>query len=356
MDPRPYLMLVTLGESVRLVCFLSSIHSRACTCLPSSPLPPLKLCADHHSGVDATVADKSAYLSHVFGLRAVPSNSSGSVGSRSVSIGTVSTRSTSGSSNASYALGNHKGDVSRVSTTSHTSYVTAGGTVHSRPLVVRDPNQIIGLRQTPGVETSEEGIKLETRVAQKIADTEAANGRSGLLPLAYHRVPKSTVLRSQLGAVSSRHGPSPNSPSRDPAPDVFRHLTDAAVRTQPDESRIIAAMAEARALGMTMLPFRNWEKADAHIREQQMTAHAVTKSSPPADGAKADASSDWRRKTSGSGPSVDAALKNVAEAIHANANSPPAKRTTIAGDKVLTVDGLFEKFGLTGEVGSFSRL
>ncbi|OCF44645.1 hypothetical protein I317_01532 [Kwoniella heveanensis CBS 569] len=120
------------------------------------PIPtlhgPLSLpYARNPSGVDATVADETAYMSHVFGLRAAPTITLGNPnlrGARTVSGGTQSSggtgsRSTSGSSGVLNTTGSSR---NRSLLTEGSSYSSAGGTHHSRPLVVRDPNQNIGIK------------------------------------------------------------------------------------------------------------------------------------------------------------------------------------------------------------------
>lgn len=100
------------------------------------------------SGVDATVADESAYLSHVFGLRAAGGTTVGDIGVRAgrrVSSGTYSS-GTTGSGSSGYP--NSAGGRNEKSTyTDHTSYTSLRGTTHhSRPLVIRDPYQNIGIK------------------------------------------------------------------------------------------------------------------------------------------------------------------------------------------------------------------
>ena len=62
-----------------------------CRTLGTPGEPPGPLCADIHSGVDATVADEAQYLSHIFGLRSKDAD-------RVPSLGTDSTRSSSNGS------------------------------------------------------------------------------------------------------------------------------------------------------------------------------------------------------------------------------------------------------------------
>ncbi|WVQ84615.1 hypothetical protein IAT38_006770 [Cryptococcus sp. DSM 104549] len=122
------------------------------------PIPtlygPLSLpYARNPSGVDATVADETAYLSHVFGLRPVPGGAAKNTStntSRSVSTGTQSSgtqsRSTSGSSVYASSGGTKRStDVSLL--TEGSSYLSSGGAYHPRPLVMRDPYQNIGIRK-----------------------------------------------------------------------------------------------------------------------------------------------------------------------------------------------------------------
>ncbi|WVF72972.1 hypothetical protein IAT40_007790 [Kwoniella sp. CBS 6097] len=119
------------------------------------PIPtlhgPLSLpYARNPSGVDATVADETAYMSHVFGLRAAPNITLGNPNikvNRTVSAGTHSSggtgsRSTSGSSGLLSTTGSSQ---DRSVLTEGSGYTSAGGTNH-RPFVVRDPNQNIGIK------------------------------------------------------------------------------------------------------------------------------------------------------------------------------------------------------------------
>ncbi|WWD19655.1 hypothetical protein CI109_104117 [Kwoniella shandongensis] len=143
--------------------------------------------ARNPSGVDATVADDSAYLSHVFGLRAAPNvnvfstganNTIRSVSSGTDSSGTQTTRSTSGSSIIDTS-GKSSNNVSML--TEGSSYTSAGGTHHARPMVMRDPYQNIGIKkkgqggrdvsvqaQVSGGRTKQQDIPIEEGTDQEL--------------------------------------------------------------------------------------------------------------------------------------------------------------------------------------------
>ena len=109
---------------------------------PSSQIDITRLIDD--SGVDAVVADETAYMSHVFGIRTAPESKKPSAEhqdskpeGRVPSSGTDTTRSSSGSS--LFLRGLARGDFSGSTQSTAVSSVN--------PLLERDPNQRIGIKK-----------------------------------------------------------------------------------------------------------------------------------------------------------------------------------------------------------------
>ncbi|KAK4686494.1 hypothetical protein P7C73_g3637, partial [Tremellales sp. Uapishka_1] len=303
---------------------------------PARPIPalhgPLSLpYARNPSGVDATVADDTAYLSHVFGLRAAPSVQTGTASdssdSRHVSSGTDSTRTVSGSSGTSNPMMAKKGDRSTASDGS--SLISAGGT-HSRPMVVRDPNQIIGLKRDVALTTNVVKEKIADRGDDEIVLAKPQNdpmGREIATP-----GPRYSTLRAQLGFGKPLLSPIPASPiAKD---DEFTQLFDDAV---------LIPNSPFSAIGTASRLWTHSSTAGSRIpsNESQPTSdgfvdpiiyNPATIPVPVPQFKKADLSENWRAR-----PHSD-----VARAVLKF--SPPKAKPDDPFEEILTMDRLFERF------------
>ncbi|WWC94884.1 hypothetical protein V866_001735 [Kwoniella sp. B9012] len=360
------------------------------------PIPtlhgPLSLpYARNPSGVDATVADESAYLSHVFGLRAAGGMTLNDAGVRSAarrvssgthSSGTTTSRSASGSS----GLGNTtKSSQDRSVLTEGSSYTTAGGTHHARPVVIRDPYQNIGIKikGVPPKEGPAVPVVRDSRIDNS-GDKENVDSSSKLR----RRASETSLLEPKMGdavigpsrsQVNLRDltnlSPIPGSPAENATRDPFRVLYNRALTNCGHDSNtegLLPVHPEATHSGSIKIPTlvpiyfnptsMTYEVAvpqqssyeDLHINtplgvvtpQTLKTSHAST-----VQPSKADSSDNWRKK--GENADTDQASRT---GLVVPANTPTAtqennadnKSSTAEGD-VMTIDTLFEKFHTTDE-------
>ncbi|KAL7418414.1 hypothetical protein Q5752_006872 [Cryptotrichosporon argae] len=160
---------------------------------------------------NAIVADQSAYMSHVFGLRTMPSPAANKVAPPPPANSRVpsgssnadsTTRVVSGSSTGSNPAANKSGST-------EASFISAGGTYHNRPVVVRDPNQVIGLRKHAEENAKNKLTREEAALATATSVASAApsatssttnrntSGSSGEWATIVSRKPDATHVRSR---------------------------------------------------------------------------------------------------------------------------------------------------------------
>ncbi|OCF61291.1 hypothetical protein L486_00938 [Kwoniella mangroviensis CBS 10435] len=361
------------------------------------PIPtlhgPLSLpYARNPSGVDATVADESAYLSHVFGLRAAGGMTLNDAGvktaARRVSSGTRSSgTTTSRSASGSSGLGNTtKSSQDRSVLTEGSSYTTAGGTHHARPIVIRDPYQNIGIK-IKGV-PSKEGPAVPLIRDSRTSTTEDKENLDPSSSKLRRRASETSLLEPRIGdavigpsrsQVNLRDltnlSPIPGSPAESAARDPFRVLYNRALTSGVHDSNtegLLPVHPEATHSGAIKLPTlvpiyfnptsMTYEVAvpqrssyeDLHINtplgvvtpQTLKTSHAST-----VQPSKADSSDNWRKK--GENADTDQASRT---GLVVPANTPTATQENNADDKgstaegdVMTIDSLFEKFHTTDE-------
>ncbi|WWC91710.1 uncharacterized protein L201_006656 [Kwoniella dendrophila CBS 6074] len=357
------------------------------------PIPtlhgPLSLpYARNPSGVDATVADESAYLSHVFGLRAAGGmtisdsgfNAARKISAGTQSSGTTNSRSTSGSS----GFGNTtRSSQNKSGVTEGSSYSSIGGTHYTRPVVIRDPYQNIGIKikGVPPKEGPTVPIKKDVINENKENIDPASSG------ILRRRASETSLLEPKLGEavigpsrsqVNLREmttlSPIPGSPAENAFRDPFRVLYDRAISSSEHDNSVGQAnqaedpastqpvIRSASATGPIQLPtlvpiYFNpstmaYEVAvpppgrsayeDLHINTPQGAVTPQTLKNAQAASnqpSKADTSENWRKK--GSDESADQVEKPEL------ATSPP--QNSLSADKgaegeVMTIDSLFEKF------------
>lgn len=128
---------------------------------------PFEYDTDTRSGVDATIAGDTAYLSHVFGLRAAQNvvSTGMSDGSRTVSTGsgTISSRSASGSS------------LSVPKSAKYDTSISSTDSSGQKIALIRDPHQNIGIRKGGSREVSPFVDQIE-QVQKKVCSRYEASG------------------------------------------------------------------------------------------------------------------------------------------------------------------------------------
>ncbi|WWC64572.1 uncharacterized protein I303_107183 [Kwoniella dejecticola CBS 10117] len=363
------------------------------------PIPtlhgPLSLpYARNPSGVDATVADESAYLTHVFGLRAAGGTTvsdMGIKGSRRVSSGTHSSGTTSGrsTSGSSGYHNSHKSGNDRSVYTDQSSYTSLRGTVHhSRPLVIRDPYQNIGIKikGVPPREGPAQIIKLD-----KVEDDNKENVDPTRPPALRRRASETSLLGPRMGdtvlgpsrsQVNLRDmtnlSPIPGSPAENASRDPFRILHDRAAPNAgldvPTTARD-GPIAQSADLGSdeiqlpdfaplqynpeTMsyefaVPLIRSSYEDLHVKTPQGDVTPHTLKDAHNAPSKADTSDNWRKK----GKISEAPNKDIKDIEHAVISETAKEKPDVAagaeGERasaggVMTIDSLFEKFHTTGE-------
>ncbi|WVR00163.1 hypothetical protein IAU59_007305 [Kwoniella sp. CBS 9459] len=369
--------------------------------------------ARNPSGVDATVADESAYMSHVFGLRAAPNITLGNpnikaprtVSAATHSSGGTGSRSTSGSSGPLNTTGSSQ---ERSTLTEGSSYTSAGGTYHARPLVVRDPNQNIGIkiRSTPGRAGEAVTMHKESKTKPEIVapiikstqgeqpssdsqETKDDDNKENIDPSSVQlkrRASESSLLEPKLGELvlgpSRSHVNLREMSNLSPIPGSPAEI----VGTSPVQpSQLSAAAPSFHAMVQTgsMIPLRTeatgnairlpnfypvyfnpttmtYEVAfppssrrssyeDQHINTPGGVVLPAAPKTTPSQPSKADVSDNWRKK-SDEGKDHHPATADKGDPDNASKVDPGSASQTAQGEeeptgsKVMTIDNLFEKF------------
>ncbi|WRT70218.1 uncharacterized protein IL334_007213 [Kwoniella shivajii] len=373
------------------------------------PIPtlhgPLSLpYARNPSGVDATVPDESAYLSHVFGLRAAPGTTMTDnmvTATRVVSSGTHSS-GTTGSRSVSGSSGTGNASQNRSILTDGSSYSSTGGTHYSRPYVMRDPNQNIGIkikgippRESPSLAITKENKPGNIEINQKnkfSSDSNNVNSDEnkenvdpspGIRP---RRASETSLLEPNLGDtvlgpsksfVNLRDmaglSPIPGSPADNAAADPFgilynQALTSATGGFLPDQLEISSGAAHPVRNLPTNITFlynpttmayeastiqpRKSSYDDLHVNTPigvvtpQILKEVHGTSNHPS---KADSSENWRKK----GDCASSPVKSRTESDLGTSAPPHQTNYTSSNidvrDTFMTIDSLFEKFTHTSD-------
>ncbi|KAK8853239.1 hypothetical protein IAR55_003941 [Kwoniella newhampshirensis] len=362
--------------------------------------------ARNPSGVDATVADESAYLSHIFGLRPAPNPKLASecnytvrsVSSGTTSSGTQTTRSTSGSSvvNTSGKTSNNTSIL-----TEGSSYTSLGGTHHARPMVMRDPHQNIGIKKTGmgGKDMEGEvGFQAGSSDLRSLAKNEASSDSEqhiGTNPVNHsirdlkRRASESSLLTPSTGTqalgLSKSHAdlrgftslsPIPGSPAE--PKDPFHVLYAQAITSaggDPSMAQLSSPSADpsterdlhhvfstpVRLPGYlpvtydpTTLRYEFATASESRSKSPSPLQYAPVSSTPqvvqiaqatPPQPSKADTSENWRKR--------DESNQNIAQMFreqdqcHATTRAPNKTNQYMAlpsEGTVMTIDNLFDKF------------
>ncbi|WWC72024.1 uncharacterized protein I206_105983 [Kwoniella pini CBS 10737] len=338
--------------------------------------------ARNPSGVDATVADESAYLSHVFGLRAAGGTTVGDIGVRAgrrVSSGTYSS-GTTGSGSSGYP--NSAGGRNEKSTyTDHTSYTSLRGTTHhSRPLVIRDPYQNIGIK-IKGIPPKEGSAIMFTKI-ESTDNEDKENVNPAASNRLRRRASETSLLEPKMGEAvlgPSRSqenlrdlntlSPIPGSPAENVSKDPYRilwsrALSDPSRDLLPGSNDGLFPKVSESVPGTSILPdlaplqynpeTMAYEFAIPQARSSYNDLHVKTPhgditpqvlngahSSP----SKADTSDNWRKKEKNS----DVRPTQTATVAAASSSKDGTVGAGVTPGGVMTIDSLFEKFNSSGE-------
>ncbi|GMK56357.1 hypothetical protein CspeluHIS016_0301970 [Cutaneotrichosporon spelunceum] len=287
--------------------------------------------ANMHSGVDATVADQSSYLTYVFGLRVASSSEPKTTTSKAASTSRTS-RLPSDSTNRT-ASGS-----SYLSTEGLSDYPASSSSSLSsmrRPVMVRDPTQVTGLKKDSSMDSSKVNLSPELL----LPPTNSSQHRS------------QADIRSQLG-IGKPLSPIPGSPPPAPSFGIDSAIQSASIPTwqgSADQSHthsdfVSLALVDPVTNSVFNVRVPNSPSATAlgsipcEIVPRGSKFNVLHQSAS----SKADASANWRNRTS-SVPMVHVSGSPGPGNLPIFPSSVPSP--TKSPVEVLTVDQLSQKFG-----------
>ncbi|WVR07658.1 hypothetical protein IAU60_004700 [Kwoniella sp. DSM 27419] len=337
--------------------------------------------ARNPSGIDATVADETAHMSHVFGLRAAPGMTFATVKSRSVSSGTQSSgtsgsRSASGSSLYTRVNSSQTGSIY----TEGSSFTSAGGAHHSRPLVVRDPHQNIGIKVRANLRSDQPQLTMEGAVKhQKQAEEQiepissdspqagkSNDNKENIDPAGQmkRRASDTSLLEPRLGEAVI--GPSRSQEDLRAVHSLSPIPGSPANQNDTNASRTIARKSDAADTSASLQTSTAIVETGISAPELVDTLKDTSQSRPAVEDAddssedtpqianplstlkhnKADMSANWRKRITHASFTPRTSAKDTA--ISKSTKTPLVTQTgnqSAAG--VMTIDSLFEKFANT---------
>ncbi|KLT38811.1 hypothetical protein CC85DRAFT_314224 [Cutaneotrichosporon oleaginosum] len=283
-----------------------------------SPMPATR------SGVDATIADQSSYMTHVFGLRGADTFDTKNHSSKIASNARTS-RIPSDSTNRSASSSSY------LSTGALSDFPPASSNAMKVPVMVRDSTQVIGLKKVASMDGSTLDLLLHT-------------GNSNMLR-------PHVDIRSQLG-IGKPLSPIPGSPppahSLNVGIDTAIHSANAPVWQGVTEQSDFVSLAlidpTTNAIVNVRVPKSQYSSALGGVPCEILSTASKSNPSHQNAASKADASANWRNRAS----ALSSAHASQAHTA-GFANSPPPVSSPHSPVKpsveVLTVDQLSQKYG-----------